>query len=147
MPFVEIEGPAGQESKDQKILRRIDGSRLRVLVAEDVETNRIVARGMLAKLGCDVELVADGAAAVEAVSGGKYDLVLMDMSMPVLDGAEATRQIRALRSAESRIPIIALTAYSRQEELAPMMTAGAMGCVKKPIVLDDLYRAIKAVCR
>ncbi|MCX7285031.1 MAG: ATP-binding protein [Novosphingobium sp.] len=145
MPFVEVDGPARHESADKKVLRRPDGGRPRVLVAEDVETNRIVARGMLSKLGCDVELVADGAEAVAAVGAGSFDVVLMDMSMPVLDGVEATRQIRSLQGPVNAIPIIALTAYSRQEELAPILTAGAMGCVKKPIVLDELYCAIKAL--
>ncbi len=147
LPFVEVDGPTAAKQKEEKRLRRFDGGRLRVLVAEDVETNRIVARGMLGKLGCDVELVTNGEEAVEAVRRGEFDVVLMDMSMPVLDGPEATRRIKAIPGAVSRTPIIALTAYSGRAELAPMMTAGAIGVVKKPIVLDELYRAIKSVCR
>ncbi|MBY0393456.1 MAG: response regulator [Novosphingobium sp.] len=147
LPFVEVDGPTAAKQRDERRLLRFDGGRPRVLVAEDVETNRIVARGMLSKLGCDVELVTNGEEAVEALRRDAFDVVLMDMSMPVLDGPEATRRIKALPGAVSRTPIIALTAYSGRAELAPMMTAGAIGVVKKPIVLDELYRAIKSVCR
>ena len=146
LPFVEVDGPTAAKQKEEKRLRRFDGGRLRVLVAEDVETNRIVARGMLGKLGCDVELVTNGEEADEAVRNGQFDVVLMDMSMPVLDGPQATRRIKAIPGAVSRTPIIALTAYSGRAELAPMMTAGAIGVVKKPIVLEELYRAIRSVC-
>lgn len=128
------------------ILCRPNGERPRILVAEDVETNRIVARGLLARLGCDVEVVSDGAQAVEAIQQSCFDLILMDMAMPVMDGPEATRQIRALPGETGQIPILALTAYSRPEELAPMLKAGAMGSINKPIVIEELYRTIKAVC-
>ena len=62
--------------------------------------------------------------------------------MPVMDGPEATRQIRALGDGRGTVPIIALTAFARTEELAPMMAAGANGSVAKPIVLQDLYNAM-----
>jgi signal transduction histidine kinase/CheY-like chemotaxis protein len=115
----------------------------RVLVAEDLATNRIVVEGCLRKLGCEVKVVEDGQQALAAVaSGDSYDLVLMDMAMPVMDGPEATRRIRALQGQMAELPIIALTAFTRPEELAPMMAAGATDSVAKPIVIDDLYRAI-----
>ena len=113
-----------------------------VLVAEDISTNRIVAEGYLRKLGCKALLVENGALAVEAVKNETFDLVLMDMAMPVMDGPEATRQIRALGDGRGTVPIIALTAFARTEELAPMMAAGANGSVAKPIVLQDLYNAM-----
>lgn len=147
LPYVRVAGPTPMQKAGDKRLRRLDGGKLRVLVAEDVETNRIVARGMLGKLDCDVELVSNGEEAVEAVRTGRFDVVLMDMSMPVVDGPEATRRIRSIPGAVGRMPILALTAYSRPEELAPMMSAGAIGCVKKPIVLDELYLALKPICR
>lgn len=117
-----------------------------VLVAEDLATNRIVVEGCLRKLGCDVTVVEDGQQALAAVeSGVAFDLVLMDMAMPVMDGPEATRRIRALQGPLADLPIIALTAFTRPEELEPMMAAGATDSVAKPIVLDDLYRAMSRV--
>ena len=123
-------------------LRDASGRPPQILVAEDIATNRIVIEGYLRKLGCDVMLVANGQLAVEAMEREKFDLVLMDMAMPVMDGAEATRRIRELENGRGAIPIIALTAYARPEELAPMMLVGANCSVAKPIVLQDLYTAM-----
>ncbi|WP_353228033.1 ATP-binding protein [Novosphingobium sp.] len=121
----------------------LDGRVPRVLVAEDLATNRIVVEGCLRKLGCEVSVVEDGQQALIAIeSGNVYDLVLMDMAMPVMDGPEATRRIRALPGPHATLPIIALTAFTRPEELAPMMAAGANGSVAKPIVIEDLYRVM-----
>lgn len=145
-PQQEVAPPSDPASLGDLTLIHPEGRRPRILVAEDVETNRIVARGLLAKLGCDVELVEDGEAAIAAVQQSPFDLVLMDMSMPGIDGPEATRRIRRLNGAVAQIPIIALTAYSRPEELAPMLAAGANGSVNKPIVLQKMYEAIQAVC-
>ena len=84
----------------------------------------------------------NGQLAVEAVAREQFDLVLMDMAMPVMDGPEATRRIRMLGEGRGSVPIIALTAFARAEELAPMMAAGANGSVAKPIVLRDLHDAL-----
>ena len=124
-------------------LRGEDGRAPRILVAEDLATNRIVVDGYLRKLGCEIVLVEDGQLAVEAVVNDHFDLVLMDMAMPVMDGPEATRRIRALDNGRANVPIIALTAYARPEELAPMMLAGANGAVAKPIVLKVLHDAMR----
>jgi signal transduction histidine kinase/ActR/RegA family two-component response regulator len=112
--------------------------RMRVLVAEDNATNQMVVRAMLARLGQTVEIVGDGAQAVEAVRTGDYDLVLMDVQMPEMDGYEATRQIRGLDGAAATIPIVALTAnaVSGFEELS--MKAGMNGHVAKPVTLGAL---------
>jgi len=112
--------------------------RMRVLVAEDNATNQMVVRAMLARLGQTVEIVADGAQAVEAVRTGDYDLVLMDVQMPEMDGYEATRQIRGLNGVAASIPIVALTAnaVSGFEELS--MKAGMNGHVAKPVTLGAL---------
>lgn len=146
IPFHEIPEPETQAGGKDLILRHPDGRRPRILVVEDVETNRIVARGMLGKLGCDVELVGDGGEAVEIVQRSPFDLVLMDMNMPGMDGPEATRRIRGLDAPVSQIPIIALTAFSRPEELAPMLAAGAQGSINKPIVLEQIHKAISEIC-
>ena len=114
----------------------------RILVAEDLATNRIVVEGYLRKLGCEAVVVENGEKAVAAVRETSFDLVLMDMAMPVMEGPEATRLIRALGEGRGDLPIIALTAYARPEELAPMISAGANASVAKPIVLGELHRVM-----
>ncbi|WP_226018091.1 ATP-binding protein [Novosphingobium sp. FKTRR1] len=143
IPVAEIPVPKRVANPVVRSFAGPDGRTPRVLVAEDLATNRIVIEGCLRKLGCEVRVVEDGQQALTAVeSGDAYDLVLMDMAMPVMDGPEATRRIRALQGALCDLPIIALTAFTRPEELAPMMAAGANDSVAKPIVIEDLYRAM-----
>lgn len=146
LPWMATEPQVEFRAGEPMILRRPDGQRPRILVAEDVATNRIVAKGLLGRLGCDVELVEDGEQAVAAVREGQFDLLLMDVSMPGMDGPTAARLIRALPGAAGEVPIVALTAYSRPEELAPMLNAGAMGTVNKPIVLEEMYRVLHDIC-
>ncbi len=112
--------------------------RMRVLVAEDNLTNQMVVRAMLSRLGQTVEIVGDGAQAVEAVRNGEFDLVLMDVQMPEVDGYEATRRIRALEGPVASIPIVALTAnaVAGYEELS--LQAGMNGHVSKPVTLAGL---------
>jgi signal transduction histidine kinase/CheY-like chemotaxis protein len=113
-------------------------ARMRVLVAEDNLTNQMVVRAMLSRLGQTVEIVSDGAQAVEAVQTGEFDLVLMDVQMPEVDGYEATRRIRALDGPVAGIPIVALTAnaVAGYEELS--LKAGMNGHVAKPVTLAGL---------
>src|SRR5436309_15960092 len=89
--------------------RHAGGFHGRVLLAEDNAVNQRVASLMLGRLGLDVDVVDDGAAAVSAVASGDYDAVLMDCQMPVMDGFEATRAIRRAEADGRRLPIIALT--------------------------------------
>jgi len=119
--------------------------RLRILVAEDNTTNRIIAVKMLEKLGHVAEAVANGQEAVESLRRIPYDLVLMDCQMPVLDGFEATKIIRAPGSTvrNPRVPIIALTAYAMKEDRAICLEAGMNDYVSKPANAHDLAAAIK----
>lgn len=117
-------------------------SRLRILLAEDNPTNQMVARVLLQKVGHHVDTVGDGREAVEAVRNLPYDLVLMDVSMPEMDGIEATKTIRALPGAESEIPIIALTAHAMQGDRDRVLAAGMNGYVAKPIDDRRLFEAI-----
>ena len=119
--------------------------RLRVLVAEDNTTNRIIAVKMLEKLGHVAEAVANGKEAVEALRQVPYDLVLMDCLMPVMDGFEATKIIRSPGSGvrNSLIPIIALTAYAMKEDRELCLDAGMNDYVSKPTNLHDLAAAIR----
>jgi PAS domain S-box-containing protein len=115
----------------------------RVLVAEDIAVNQLVIGGMLEMDGHDVTIVADGAAALAAVRDGRFDLVLMDMQMPIMDGIAATRAIRALPGPQGRIPIIALTANAMAEDIARGQAVGIDAHLTKPIELEALRRMIE----
>ena len=116
--------------------------RLRILLAEDNATNRLVAITRLEKLGHRVDAVANGAEAVEMVQRMPYDLVLMDVMMPEMDGIAATRAIRALNHPVSRIPIVAMTANVMQEQREEYAAAGMDDFVGKPFTAAELTDAI-----
>ena len=118
---------------------------LHILVAEDVSLNQEVIRRMLGSLGHDVTIVADGQEAVNTCKEIEYDLVLMDLKMPELDGFSATRMIRALSLPISGVPILALTANVGDDVRRAVETAGMDGFIAKPIELAELRRAIAAV--
>jgi signal transduction histidine kinase/ActR/RegA family two-component response regulator len=105
----------------------------RVLVVDDHPVNREVARIMLEAFGCDVIEVCDGQDAIDAVSGQPFDLVLMDVRMPLMDGLEATRRIRALPGAERDIAIVAMTADCMPEDVARCVASGMNAHMAKPI--------------
>ena len=111
-------------------------SGLRVLVAEDNEVNQKVAAGLLGRLGVTPDVVGDGAQALDALARADYDLVLMDLQMPVVDGLEATRQLRARPGRQPRV--VALTANALAEDAARCREAGMDGFLSKPVRLDDL---------
>jgi signal transduction histidine kinase/CheY-like chemotaxis protein/HPt (histidine-containing phosphotransfer) domain-containing protein len=115
----------------------------RLLLAEDVEINQEIARAVLESGGLAVDIVADGAAAVEAVKTGRYDLVLMDIQMPVVDGVSATRLIRALDFSVRDIPIIAMTANVYREQVASFLAAGMNAHIGKPFKRDELLATIQ----
>jgi signal transduction histidine kinase/CheY-like chemotaxis protein/HAMP domain-containing protein len=120
--------------------------RLRVLVAEDNETNQMVAVRMLAALGCRADVAADGQEAVAAVSRIPYDLVLMDCQMPEMDGFEATRVIRRLDPARGgRVTIVAMTANAMQGDREKCLAAGMDEYVPKPVRKEDLERVVRLV--
>jgi len=119
-------------------------SKVRVLAAEDNEVNRLVLRTLLDQIGVDPHIVEDGVLAVEAWETGDWDVILMDVQMPNMDGADATRAIRA-REAETgraRIPIIGLTANSMAHQIAEYSAAGMDAHVAKPIDAARLFQAI-----
>jgi len=119
--------------------------RLRILVAEDNTTNRIIAIRMLEKLGHVAEGVANGGEAVESLRRMPYDLVIMDCQMPVLDGFDATMMIRDPDSGviNSRIPIIALTAHALKGDRDRCLEVGMNDYVSKPTKVRDLAAAIE----
>ena len=121
-------------------------TRPRVLAADDNPTNQKVIAAVLAPLGAEVELVADGAACIEAWKRGGHDIILMDIHMPVMDGVEAAKTIRVLERAEGRrrTPIVAVTANALAHQVEGYLAAGMDGHVAKPIEVTKLYAAIEA---
>ncbi len=118
---------------------------LRVLLAEDNKINRLVAVNQLEKLGCMVDSVEDGQAAVEAALEKTYDLIFMDCHMPVLDGYGATRDIRRRWTRQEPVRIIALTANAMQGERERCLDCGMDEYLSKPFDAAGLRRAMAAV--
>ena len=118
---------------------------LRVLLAEDNAVNRMLAIGLLKKRGAEITVAENGREAVEAWRPGAFDVVLMDMQMPEMDGMDAMREIRARESSGDlpRTPIIALTARAMAGDREECMAAGADDYVSKPIRVAELFRAIE----
>ena len=138
---VDKERRTGAERRDGSI-KTDKPPKLRVLLAEDNPTNQLVAKAMLEKAGHRVDAVANGAEAVEAARTLPYDLVLMDVSMPEMDGLKATAAIRALPSDRSGIPIIALTAHTMRGDRETALAAGMDDYLPKPINRDHLLDAL-----
>lgn len=118
------------------------GLPVRVLLAEDNRINQMLAQALLGKLGLDIECVANGREAVEAVQKDDYALVLMDVNMPTMDGLQATREIRALDGHKAAIPIIAMTASAMDEDRQRCAMAGMNDYISKPIEVEELRRLI-----
>jgi CheY-like chemotaxis protein len=114
----------------------------RILVAEDVEINRQILRTALTRQGHHIVFAQDGVQALELVQREPFDLVLMDVQMPVLDGVEATRRIRKLPGPISGIPIIGLTANVMARERERYLGAGMNACLPKPIEWQQLEAAL-----
>jgi CheY-like chemotaxis protein len=115
-----------------------------VLVAEDNSVNQLVIKTILHQAGITPTIVSNGLLAVEAWTGDDWDIILMDIQMPEMDGVTATRAIRNAESAGSRrrTPIIALTANAMTDQVAEYRTAGFDGHVAKPIEAERLYEAL-----
>jgi len=119
---------------------------LRVLLVEDSPVNREVAIGMLQSVGCTVETASDGSIGVEQALSWSYDVILMDCQMPLMDGFEATRRIRAAEAANGQppMPIIALTANALQGDRERCLEAGMSDFVSKPFTIKKLFEALRA---
>ncbi len=125
-------------------VREMRRSSVRILIAEDNITNQQVAMGILKKLGFHSDAVANGSEAVSALKAVPYDLVLMDVQMPEMDGLEATRRIRdpESRVLNPSIPIIAMTAHAMQGDRERCLEAGMNDYLSKPVIPKDLEKAI-----
>ena len=118
----------------------------RILMVEDNATNAMIAKTILEKSGHRVDTAADGREAVDAVTQFPYDLVFMDVTMPEMDGLEATRRIRLMEGETSKIPIIALTALAMKGDRERVLEAGMDDYVQKPVSADTLLDTVAEWC-
>ena len=130
-------------SRPEPVPSRLD---IQVLAAEDNTVNQLVLRTLLSQLGINPVIVENGALAVEAWENGTFDLVLMDVQMPVMDGPTAARTIREREAmtGRARTPIIALTANVMSHQVADYHSAGMDGHVAKPVEVAKLFAAVEA---
>ncbi|WP_126465235.1 MHYT domain-containing protein [Candidatus Terasakiella magnetica] len=126
-----------KETEPQKIMRSFH-----ILVAEDNIINQKVAKGYLEKLGHKVDLANDGKEAVSQYQQTTYDLILMDMQMPEMDGIEATQSIRKLNLYENETPIVALTANATKHDEENCLKAGMNGFISKPMTVAKLEETL-----
>jgi CheY-like chemotaxis protein len=115
------------------------------LVVDDEPVNAAVAQGYLAALGCTSVWVEEGAAALARTAAERFDLILMDVSMPGMDGFEATALIRAREGAGERVPIVALTAHDSETYLDRCLAAGMDDLLEKPYSLEDCAGVLRGL--
>ena len=142
-----LSGGESEPTGEEVALANQPQHNLRVLLAEDGQANRMVGEALLRHRGFAVHSVANGAEAVDAVQSFPYDVVLMDLSMPEMNGFEATRRIRSLRGPVSEIPVIAITAHAFSGTRESCLEAGMDDYLSKPIDVDELQRAIDKATR
>jgi len=135
----------GERRPESVQIRHIDAHvavPARILLVDDLDINRDLAVTYLTTAGHAVDTAADGAEAVAAVAAGEYDLVLMDVQMPVMDGLEATARIRGMPAPKCNIPIIAMTAYATRQDVERCTSIGMDAHVSKPINKRTLLQAV-----
>lgn len=122
---------------------------IRILLVEDNVDNQFLFCAFVKRLSCQIEVAENGAIGVEKFKSGSYDLVLMDMQMPVMDGLTAVREIRRheLSAGLARTPVLMLTANALPEHIAAAEAAGADGHLSKPVTAATLFAAIAALER
>lgn len=113
-----------------------------VLLVEDNDINRLYASSILKMWGCHFETAENGVVALEKIRNNDFDVVLMDIQMPVMDGFETTKAIRQGDPKKSKVPIIALTANATQKDFENCITAGMNDCITKPFTQEDLFQAL-----
>ncbi len=147
LPFRLPETQAGQTGQDSRSLGPPAGDVLRILFAEDDEVSLQAGKRMLEKAGHVVSVAQNGQEALKLFSGQDFDLVLMDIQMPVLDGVAATRAIRDTASSDgkSHVPIIAMTAYAMIGDREKFLAAGMDGYISKPVDMEKLMAVIETV--
>ena len=115
----------------------------RILLVEDAAESRTIVAATLRQLGVTVDLAADGAEAVSAAAARRYDAILMDVAMPVIDGFEATRRIRRLEQGGEEVPIIALTAQVTEGAFEQCLDVGMDDYLAKPVTRDAMLAMLR----
>ena len=135
------DGVENEDAKGSSVMPVESFAGVHILVAEDVDANRELLRHMLKKINCDTDTAINGQVALEMATAAPYDLILMDMRMPVMDGLSATKAIRQL-SGYADTPIIALTANAFEEDRQLCLDAGMSDFLRKPLRFDTLLAAL-----
>jgi PAS domain S-box-containing protein len=141
---------ANEGDETSRALREWTGHVLKLLLVEDSVDNRLLIQSYLKKFPFEIDIAENGRAAVDKFRDGRYDLVLMDMHMPVMDGYEATREIRQWErehNGRRPVPIIALTANALKEEIEKSLEAGCNAHLAKPVKKMDLLKEVSAYTR
>jgi CheY-like chemotaxis protein len=138
----ELEADAADSVAETQAPAPASGRSAHILVVDDNATNRMVVEALCEMFDCSTESVVDGVEAVEAAKAGRFDVILMDIKMPRMDGVTAAREIRKLPAPAGRVPIIALTANADADEVAQYLAAGMRSVVEKPIKPDRLMEAL-----
>lgn len=124
--------------------KKSDG-RTRVLLVEDDDVNRLAGCKIMEKCGFRVDVAKDGREAVSQVTLSDYDLILMDIQMPVMDGVEACARIRAMDGAKSTVPIIAMTAYAQNGDKDKFLARGMNGYLAKPVRIEEMQALVRRI--
>jgi len=136
------EASLAAEADDEPMM---DARSAHILIVDDNATNRMVAEALCEMFDCTSEQVVDGVEAVEAAKSGRFDLILMDIKMPRMDGVTATRAIRELPGRAGAAPIVALTANADPNDVATYIAAGMQDVVEKPIKPERLAVVLSAL--
>ena len=131
-----------QSLGNDSALKEVNASQLSVLLVEDNDINRLYAKSILKKWQCQTDTAENGLVAIEKIKNNLYDVVLMDIQMPILDGYETTKAIRLMDSEISKVPIVALTANATKVDVEKCLAAGMNDYLPKPFTPNDLYRKL-----
>jgi len=134
----EADEQAAREAAEAEAVAAKAGTGPKILLAEDNAINALLTRTLLEAEGCTVDVVEDGALAVEAMKNGQYDMIFMDMRMPNMDGLEATRKIRAMGHGADTLPIVALTANAFDDDRNACFDSGMNDFMTKPVAAEEL---------
>ncbi|GAB5451766.1 MAG: hypothetical protein Hals2KO_20940 [Halioglobus sp.] len=148
LPYRSYSAVEGRANGTEISLFEVNPMRLNVLVAEDNPVNHMICETMLEELGCASSWAKNGEEAVEQWQSGDFDAILMDLSMPDVDGYEATTRIREAEShspQRGRVPIIALTAHAMASDQQACLDIGMDGFLTKPMLLEDLHEALNGL--
>lgn len=128
--------------KNARHLKKARTSQLSVLLVEDNDINRLYAKSILKNWNCDTDTAENGLVAIEKIKNQEYDVVLMDIQMPVMDGYETTKAIRMMEAPQRNVPILALTANATKADVERCLASGMNDYLPKPFTPEDLYRKL-----